>query len=117
MFNHLDHIGEDEKRKRFLWETGKGKTVQKGCRTHLNATTGARRCLALMPGILVLMDTLLSSASCGSVVDRLNLSKEFPKNGRPHAHSKRPPFPPLSHTAIQQLGEPGRGRGPTEASG
>ena len=72
-----------------------------GCRTRLYATTGATRCLALMPGILV--DTLLRTASCGgeNLVYRSNLSRRIAEMADPSTF--KPILPPLPATFSQSF--------------
>ena len=72
-----------------------------GYRTHLYATTGATRCSALMPGILV--DTLLRIASCGSekLVYRSNLSRRIAEMADPSTF--KPILPPLPATFSQSF--------------
>ena len=72
-----------------------------GCRTRLYATTGATRCPALMPGILV--DTLLRTASCGgeNLVYRSNLSRRIAEMADPSTF--KPILPPLPATFSQSF--------------
>jgi len=67
-----------------------------GCRTRLYATTGATRCPAFIPGIL--MDTLLRTASCGgeNLVYRSNLSRRIAEMADPSTF--KPILPPLPAT-------------------
>jgi hypothetical protein len=85
-------------RVRFFVGNG-AKRHKTGCRTHLYTTTGATRCPALMPGILV--DTLLRIASCGgeNLVYRSNFSRRIAKMADPSTF--KPTFPPLPATFSQ----------------
>ena len=72
-----------------------------GCRTRLYATTGATRCPAFIPGIL--MDTLLRTASCGgdNLVYRSNLSRRIAEMADPSTF--KPILPPLPATFSQSF--------------
>ena len=87
-------------RKRFFVRNG-AKRHKTDCSTRLYATTGATRCPAFIPGILV--DTLLRTASCGgeNLVYRSNLSRRIAEMADPATF--KPILPPLPATFSQSF--------------